>query len=194
LYYLDSKFSARLVEILNFVGKSSLMKRIITIIIIILLVFGCRRPLPDDHPLEYDDFILYTGKDSVFEDGIRMVAVHDRIVKIPSDADLQQKLSMLADSLSFYYFNNLLIRIKDFRDDNVAEIELVEPDGFKGPGSLPPYRNWYDFFQGSHGGRETSIRLQYTFLQPNYEGQWIEDIEFTYQGQPLEDFDHIILE
>ncbi|NLM92507.1 MAG: hypothetical protein GX168_06160, partial [Bacteroidales bacterium] len=53
---------------------------------------------------------------------------------------------------------------------------------------------WYDYFQGSMGGMNTSIVLRESFLQPDYDGVWIDAVAFYYQGDPIGAWDHLLLE
>ncbi|MCF7957450.1 MAG: hypothetical protein K9M57_03270 [Phycisphaerae bacterium] len=49
-------------------------------------------------------------------------------------------------------------------------------------------------FQGSAGGSATRYTLLETFLQPDYKGQWIDGIEFRYNGKKLpEQIAHLTL-
>ena len=72
-------------------------------------------------------------------------------------------------------------------------VNLLEKDTYDGPGSLPSYQAWYDFFQGSAGGINTQITLEESFLQKEFNGPWIKGVKFFYQSSPIEEWDHINL-
>lgn len=159
--------------------------------IILLLTFTACGPRQETGEQEMELFALYVGKDSIMpgDEGIRMVAEVDRTIGIPADIELAEKVRLLADSVSEYYFNGLEINILEI-ESGVLTLDLREPEAFEGPGSLPSYQSWYDYFQGSYGGQHTSIVLRQSFLQPGYKGNWIDDVIFYYQGEPLEE-DHM---
>ncbi|MDP3002818.1 MAG: hypothetical protein Q8N38_06805 [Bacteroidales bacterium] len=48
---------------------------------------------------------------------------------------------------------------KNESDYKILKINLKENPGFIMPDNLGHYRTWYDFFQGSMGGEQTTIIL-----------------------------------
>ena len=146
-----------------------------------------------------ETFVLYTGRDTLMpgETETRMVAVPDHELSVDPALAMDEKLNLIATALSEIYFRGLeihVMKLEQLTDTGlVLYINLSEPDAFDGPGSLPSYQSWYDFFQGSYGGQQTSIRLKESFLQPQYQGPWIDQVQFYYNGEPLEGWDHLIL-
>ena len=114
-------------------------------------------------------------------------------VAIPDDLSLLKKLKLLADKLSRFKFSYLpidVLRIEDRGGKKIAIIELKETK-YSCP-SCPSWRTLY--FQGSTGGYFTTLTLIETFLQRDYEGEWIDGVEFYYEGSPVSDeWDHISL-
>ena len=55
---------------------------------------------------------------------------------------------------------------------------------------------FYGYFQGSAGGYSTTVTLTRTFVQPNYQENWIKGVQFYYAGKPIQDgdWDHIKLD
>ncbi|MDQ2087579.1 hypothetical protein RBH29_14195 [Herbivorax sp. ANBcel31] len=50
-------------------------------------------------------------------------------------------------------------------------------------------RSWKShYFQGTTGGRETSVTLIETFLQRDYSGEWIDGVSFLYYDNEIEFF------
>jgi hypothetical protein len=125
----------------------------------------------------------------------------DLYVSFPSQLNQRQQLNRMADFLSRYKFCHLPIKVTNFKD-NIATIDLSEHpwnQGKKTPSSLPgcsgmSWRSQY--FQGSTGGYDTTVTLARTFVQPEYKGQWIKGVQFSYQGQLIKEgnWDHINLD
>lgn len=170
----------------------------LTIIAVILLT-GCQEAGNKDQT-GFETFNLYVSKDTfiIDQDITRQVPVVDRIITIEKHRSVLEKINIIADSLSFYYFNNLAIEISRVHNAGpdssiIVIINLIENDDYNGPGTLPLYQSWYDFFQGSYGGLNTQITLEASLLQKNYSGPWIKEVRFLYQNDPIEEWDHINL-
>lgn len=123
--------------------------------------------------------------------------VIDRYINIPENIPLDKKFHMLADSISKIYFRGLKIQIGQIDSTidagRIIHINLPEPDNYHGPGSLPVFHAWRDFFQGSSQGLATQTILIENFLQRAYKGEWIDAVIFYYQGEIMEEWDHINL-
>lgn len=113
-------------------------------------------------------------------------------VAVPVGESLIGQLRILADRLSRFRFEGHpieVLRIEESRDQRIAVVDLREPE-YEGA------TTWqHGFFQGSTGGQFTTMTLTRTFLQPEYDGEWIDAVEFLYQGEPIEegDWDHTAL-
>ena len=81
-----------------------------------------------------------------------------------------------------------ILRIENRADKRIAIIEINERHTPYGP-------TWKgNFFQGSSGGQATTVTLVKTFLQEDYKSEWIDGIEFYYEGKPISrDWDHVSL-
>ncbi len=112
-------------------------------------------------------------------------------VAITENLPLLEKLKLLADRLSRFKFRCLpinVLRIESRNDKKIAIVELNEI----GDSYHSSWRGLY--FQGSTGGHFTTITLTKTFLQEDYKGDWIDGVEFYYEGKPISnDWDHISL-
>jgi len=111
-------------------------------------------------------------------------------IRPPENLSLGKKLEFLAYYISYFKFGMNPIEILSIDESDgkrIAVINLKEPDE-KGR------RTWKGiYFQGSTGGGITQHILEYSFLQRDYEGEWIDGIEFYYEGKPIEEWDHINL-
>lgn len=111
-------------------------------------------------------------------------------VAIRENLSLFEKLKLLADMLSRFRFGNLpinVLKIESRDTKKIAIVELEEKEGRYFPWS---WRGQY--FQGSTGGDITTATLVETFLQRDYEGDWIDGVEFYYEGKPMRgDWDHV---
>lgn len=149
---------------------------------------------------ESEAFTLYTSKDTFLVDQqlTMQIPAVGRIVRIEKDKSILEKLKIIGDSLSDYYFNGLRLEVtmdhnNSDNDSTYAIVDLLEKDSYDGPGSLPSYQAWYDFFQGSSGGLNTQITLEESFLQKDFNGPWIAGVRFFYRGSPIEEWDHLNL-
>jgi len=164
--------------------------------IISVSLFGCKSNNPT---IKIDDFVLFSAVDKI--DSVsgtsNMIPLIDKHISIPDTIVLINKISALMDSVSYYNFNKLKIEVLgiDSADNNfkTLKINLKENPGFVIPDSLGKYRSWYDFFQGSSGGQQTTIVLIESTLQRQYKGDWIDAVEFFYQDEVIGEWDHISL-
>lgn len=165
--------------------------------LIIAYYTGCKM---DKEPIakHFDQFRIYVNKDTSLENGIQTTVTSvGRKIEIPASLDLSDKIKILLDSISFHYFNNLPIELAkiDNSDDGlkILFINLKESSDYNGPGSVEPYKSWYDYFQGSSGGLNTTTILTRSILQKEYPGKWIDGVMFMYQGDSIGIWDHINL-
>jgi len=116
--------------------------------------------------------------------------VVDFYVGVPPELPLLQKLRLLADKMSVLRFNSLpldVLRIETRAGKRIAVIGIREPENDQ-------YAWGGGYFQGSTGGGITQVTLVESFLQRGYTGDWIDGVEFYYQGKPFTDeWDHINL-
>lgn len=166
----------------------------------VVVIGSCQPRAQQEEGSETETLVIYAGKDTLMpgEESMRMVPVADRVISVSANLEIIEKIRMLSDSLSVYYFDGREIKILSLDSLEgtglVLHLNLVEPSNYEGPGTAPEYRSWYDFFQGSYGGQNTSIILRESFLQPDFDGPWIDAILFYYQGQPIGQWDHLFLD
>lgn len=111
-------------------------------------------------------------------------------IHLPEALPLEDQLNVVASSLSRFKFSNLpieVMRIEDRDGKKIALIDLREDSNNQS--------SWETgYFQGSTGGGATTLTLTKSFLQPNYKGDWIDGVEFYYEGEPMGEWDHVNLQ
>jgi len=166
---------------------------------------------PETQPMKFVSFTVYGA------DPYTWSATDDFSIAIPEGLPLAGRLQILASALSRRRFDNLPIEIigveerdgrtialvglleSDWNRDLFAEQERLwdegrgkEADSLYRKMQRPSWRTLY--FQGSTGGACTTIMLVETFLQRDYDGVWLDGVEFYYEGKPISDeWDHIHL-
>lgn len=108
-------------------------------------------------------------------------------LSINNASPLEEKLEMVAEALSKDVFEGLGIevsKIEIIHGKKVAIINLSEKEN-------PQGATWNTmYFQGSAGGTITSVALGDTFLQKEYDGEWIDGVKFLYNNQDIT-FEHV---
>ncbi|MCM1988600.1 hypothetical protein [Oceanirhabdus seepicola] len=107
-----------------------------------------------------------------------------------SSNGIDKNIEILAKYMENHYFNEghiIVEEIKEVDGKYVAIINLKERES-----NIKANTNvWMSrYFAGSAGGRATESKLKYTFLQPDYCGEWIDGVKFLYEGKPLV-LDHV---
>ena len=166
------------------------------IILVVILAYGCKSHIA---PKEMDEFALFTTTD-VFDsitESFKLEPTVKRFVYIPKNQDLEKKVALLLDSVSKVNFHNLKIEALSLEENPEGQkhlkVNLQENPGFIIPDSLGHYRSWYDYFQGTMGGEQTTIILIESILQREYTGDWIDELEFYYQNEKISEWDHAFL-
>lgn len=158
---------------------------LLILLVIVLIVFSCRSGKKTDAT---DDLALF----SMTGVGPKI----DKFIPVPSNEELTQKVKILMDSVSSYNFNDLEIEVLGIESgaENVKtlKINLKEKPGYDEPGNMEQF-SWYNFFQGSEEGQNTTAILIESALQKQYEGEWIDAVEFFYNGEKMGEWDHINL-
>jgi len=153
-------------------------------------------------PPEYCFLKLY------WADPETMTVRPDFLIPVSDSLSLTEKLELLARKLSNHKFRRLPIVVREVREQDgkrIASIDLRETDWnrhiFGTWDSLCAVgesqqadsvfrkrkrHTWrVVFFQGTCGGTQTTRTLIHTFLQDDYEGEWIDAVEFYYEGEPM---------
>lgn len=178
---------------------------IIRILFLGIVLTGCseireRPETVDQQIVESDTFAMYSSKDTLFveENVTKQIPFVDRYIVVMQSKTRLEKLKTIADTLSKLYFNGLTITITDSFGDagggSIARVDLVERDDYHGAGTVKAYQSWYDYFQGSAGGQNTTIALRESLLQRQYKDEWVDSLVFYYQGEPIGNWDHIALQ
>ncbi len=165
----------------------------LAIILSVLLIVGCK-----NEKKEVVTLYIYASKDTLLveENVYKQVPYVISTLQVNKNKTILEKMTVIADTLSKGYFNNLEIEVSSFDqlpEEDFVKINLKEQSQYDGPGSLPSYQSWYDYFQGSYGGKNTTIILRESFLQRDYESKWVDGLVFYYQGKPMEPMDHLFL-
>jgi hypothetical protein len=166
------------------------------IVITIFLAYGCKSHVV---PKETDEFALFTTTeifDSLSE-SYKLIPSVERLINIPKNQSLERKVGDLLDSISKNNFHNLKIELLSITETTEGKkslkVNLKENPGFIIPDSLGNYQSWYEFFQGSMGGEQTTIILIESILQREFTGDWIDEVEFSYQTEKIGEWDHAFL-
>jgi len=148
---------------------------------------------------DFNEFALYSTKE-VFDSVVgynKMIPIIDRYISIPTNQNLIKTATILLDSVSANNFNNLKLEVSGIYKNKdsleILKVNLKENPGFKIPDSLGNYRSWYEYFQGSMGGEQTTIILIESTLQKQFKGKWVEAVEFYYQNEIIGEWDHVFL-
>jgi hypothetical protein len=162
----------------------------------IILAYGCKSHVV---PKEVDEFALFTTTeifDSLSE-SYKLIPSVERLITIPKNQSLERKVGDLLDSISKNNFHNLKIELLSITETTEGKksllVNLKENPGFIIPDSLGNYHSWYEFFQGSMGGEQTTIILIESILQREFTGDWIDEVEFKYQNEKIGEWDHTFL-
>lgn len=111
-------------------------------------------------------------------------------VEIPMEFSLEQRLQYLGDALTEEVFPGLSMEFTGFQTmegRTVAVLDLIEPEN-----QAVGDPSWiYNYFQGSTGGMITTNALVETFLQRDFDGDWIEGVYFTLNGESIQ-FEHVV--
>lgn len=107
------------------------------------------------------------------------------IGKIKSKSDsIKENLNLIANNLSKKNFDSLKIEVKSVKEKNKKLIATINLND-NGNGA------WFQMFQGSLGGYTSETSLIESFLQRSYKGNWVDGVEFTYNGNKIEEFSHV---
>jgi hypothetical protein len=189
-------FISRLRESGNMLKKMQTTHFTILCILVLMVVSSCKSSTATK---EVDELALFTTVE-VFDSTsmtYKLIPSVERLISIPKNESIDKKISTLLDSVSNNNFNSLKIEVLSLKETREGHKSLVvnlkENPGFIMPDSLGNYRNWYDFFQGSMRGEQTTIILIESVLQREFAGDWIDEVEFYYQNEKMGEWDHIFL-
>jgi hypothetical protein len=173
-----------------------ILSKIIFYSIVSFSILGC---ISNSNVKKIDNLALFSviEKSDSVSMNIKKILNIDDYIAIPKNQVLINKVTELMDSVSKHNFNNLRIEVLGIETSKNSEktlkINLKENSGFVIPDSLGKYRSWYDFFQGSDGGETTTMILTESTLQRQFNGDWVDAVEFYYQGEEIGEWDHINL-
>lgn len=139
---------------------------------------------------QYDLMHLYTADIDTYESKVFMK------VAIPKNATKEEKFKWIMEKLGHYHFNIPIEEITfSIRDGKMlASVNLKEHSRNQSTMDVRKFEgeNWAgQYFQGSAGSTITSSALVETALQEAFLGEWVDGVEFLYNGKPIE-FDHML--
>lgn len=166
------------------------IKQLLTMLIVGIILTGCGNDVKTE--VDTSENLPLIQVEPVIKDTLYAYTLdYDKMLNIPIEievehtGDIMSSIEKLATVLSDKIFNGLEILIVQKEDINGKEIVTINlQDSDKG--------EWYNYFQGSTGGMVTTKTLEETFLQRDYTGEWIDGIQFQYNGDPMPEFDHTI--
>lgn len=190
-------FSSQIRKSGNMLKKMNITKQLMILSIqVLMLVSGCKSNTASK---EYDELALFTTIE-VFDStnlSYKLIPSVERLLSIPKNESIEKKINTLLDSVSHNSFHNLKIEVLSINEITEGKKSLVvnlkENPRFIIPDSLGNYRNWFDFFQGSMRGEQTTIILIESVLQREFAGDWIDEVEFYYQNEKMGEWDHVFL-
>ncbi|WBW98888.1 hypothetical protein [Oceanirhabdus sp. W0125-5] len=120
-------------------------------------------------------------------DGNSMVKYVSSYCVMSKELELEEKLQELAHNLSLYIFEGLPISVKEIKNEGNKKIAYIDlKEKHEKIGNHYPIPSWAsNKFQGTSGGEATITRLVSAFLQPDYEGEWIDGVKFLYEGKDV---------
>lgn len=108
---------------------------------------------------------------------------------IASHFSLHEKIRHLCQEISRFRYQHLPIRLETIETREDKKIAIIHLNEGKNTGA-----SWKTgYFQGS--ANNTTYTLRESILQRGYTGEWIDGVEFYYEGKPIQDgvWDHIFL-
>ncbi len=108
-------------------------------------------------------------------------------IKVDDSLSIEEKLKSLAEELSKTQFDNAIIELHKIENQDGKKIAIINL--MENPEKTDA--SWQSvYFQGSTGGTITTVSLQETFLQKDYQGDWVDGVTFRYNTDPIV-FDHV---
>jgi hypothetical protein len=121
----------------------------------------------------------------VVDPQVRNVVNPDKLyyVKIPSSVPLLYKMQMLADTISRLQFGRRPITVMEIENRNNKSIAIVNLNDYESQSDK--YPTWKDVFQDPASGLPAIVTFSKSLLQEDYQGEWIDGVEFLYNGEPF---------
>lgn len=129
-------------------------------------------------PVNYKEgkFPIYTGDVDTYE------PVIEAFIDVNDAESIEQKIILLADTLSKQNFDSRSIELIKLETTDGKQIATINLKNNKEDSTWESRS-----FQGSSGGICTTISLEETFLQKEYSGEWIDGVQFLYEGNKITD-------
>lgn len=107
----------------------------------------------------------------------------------PTSTSIEDNLKFISNKLSQIGFQNLPIEFVKFETVENKKVAVINLKEIITDPNVPGTKWSQSFFQGSTGGEMTSTALIETFLQRDYDGEWIDGVKFLYEGGDIQ-FQH----
>lgn len=115
------------------------------------------------------------------KDPVSMKKIEVSEVTVNDNAPIEEKISSLMDALAKDVFKGKKMALKEIADEDGKKIAYIDLEGKD---------SWNEAFQGTTGGAVTQSALIDSILQRDYEGEWIDGVRFTTDGEDINS-DHV---
>jgi hypothetical protein len=141
--------------------------------------------MKSEEPTEVGErtFTIYTADNVTLE----LEVLTD--ITIVGEATVIETLQVIAKKLSeevFYELPIEVLKVEQVDGKQIATINLEEDETSEVKWNV-------NYFQGSTGATMTRLALVESFLQKEYDGEWIDGVLFLYENEPIV-FDHLSLD
>lgn len=103
---------------------------------------------------------------------------------------LEEQLQLLVPELLSSVFKEVGIEVKEIKEIDNKKVAVINLQDNRSAG-----KGWQEnYFGGSCGGTVTSTTLIETFLQRNYNGEWVDGVIFTHNGKEIDSYHVELLE
>lgn len=98
-----------------------------------------------------------------------------KYLPIDSNLSVDDKVNIIADTMSAVCFNNLPIDVNV--QGKKASVNLRESEESR--------KTWKDDFLDEHNFEDTTLLIVKNLLQEDYEGEWIDTVQIAYEGEDI---------
>ncbi|MGL5712764.1 MAG: hypothetical protein ACRCXT_05870 [Paraclostridium sp.] len=99
-----------------------------------------------------------------------------KYIELDDKLTISEKINIIADTMSALSFNNLPIEVEV--ENKEAHVNLIETDEIK--------NSWEDSFLNKTTKDNTILMIVKNILQEDYEGEWVDSVQISYENQELE--------
>lgn len=132
---------------------------------------------------EYDFFPLYTKDANTGENYFGSFCI------VSKNLSLKDKLEKVAHTISADFFGGLPMNVLDIKLESGKKIAYINLEDKVTKDNSDDYHpeTWaHPHFDGTTGGFITTLELTYSILSPEYDGEWIDGVQFLYNGKSVD--------